>query len=104
MAIDLAQVPDLPREGREYDYDAYHAAGGDCVLVPLEIVFRNAVPVGSSLRRRTEPADHGLDLDSWPDGPIDLDEPVVEFSTKLEESDRYLDREEAARIAGKADL
>jgi phosphoribosylaminoimidazole-succinocarboxamide synthase len=102
MAIALTQVPDLPRAGEEYDYDSYHAAAGENYLVPLEVVFRNRVPVGSSLRRRTDPGDHGLDLDSWPDHQVDLPEPIVEFSTKYEESDRYLDREEAARIAGKA--
>ncbi|GAB3667525.1 phosphoribosylaminoimidazolesuccinocarboxamide synthase [Halopiger thermotolerans] len=104
MAIDLTQVPDLPNEGREYDYDSYHEAAGENYLIPLEIVFRNRVPVGSSLRRRTEPADHGLDLDEWPDDAVDLDEPIVEFSTKYEEGDRYLDREEADSIAGEADV
>ena len=104
MVIDLVTVPELPHDGRTYNYDAYHAAGGECYLVPLEVVFRNTVPVGSSLRRRTEPADHGLDLDAWPEAPVDLDEPIVEFSTKYEEGDRYLDREEAQAIAGRADL
>jgi phosphoribosylaminoimidazole-succinocarboxamide synthase len=104
MAIDLTQVPELPREGREYDYDAFHAAAGDNYLIPLEVVFRNSVPVGSSLRRRTDPADHGLDFEEWPDGVVQLEEPIVEFSTKYEESDRYLSRAEANRIAGTADL
>ncbi|WP_134671397.1 phosphoribosylaminoimidazolesuccinocarboxamide synthase [Halorussus marinus] len=104
MAIDLTQVPDLPRTGREYDYDAYHAAAGDNYLVPLEVVFRNSVPVGSSLRRRAEPSDVGLDFEEWPDGVVQLEEPLVEFSTKYEESDRYLSRREADRIAGKADV
>ena len=104
MAIDLTRVPDLPHDGREYDYDAYHEAGGGNYLIPLEIVFRNRVPEGSSLRRRTDPADHGLALEAWPDEVVDLEEPIVEFSTKYEESDRYLDREEADRIAGRADL
>jgi len=104
MAIDLTQVPDLPREGRDYDYDAFHAAAGDNYLIPLEVVFRNSVPVGSSLRRRTAPADHGLDFEEWPDGVVQLEEPIVEFSTKYEESDRYLSRAEADRIAGRADL
>ncbi len=102
MAIDLTQVPDLPHEGRDYDYEAYHADAGENYLVPLEIVFRNRVPVGSSLRRRTDPADHGLEFDSWPAEAVDLDEPIVEFSTKYEEGDRYLDREEADDIAGEA--
>jgi len=106
MAISLTQVPDLPYEGPEagYDYDAFHAAGGENYLVPLEVVFRNRVPVGSSLRKRTTPADVGLDGDEWPDEPVDLPEPVVEFSTKYEEQDRYLPREEADRIAGVASI
>jgi phosphoribosylaminoimidazole-succinocarboxamide synthase len=104
MAIDLVTVPDLPHDGRDYDYDAYHAAGGDHYLVPLEIVFRNAVPVGSSLRSRADPRDVGLDRADWPDDDVSLPEPVVEFSTKFEDGDRYLDRAEADRIAGNAAL
>jgi len=104
MAIELTQVPDLPFEDGTYDYDAYHAAGGENYLVPLEIVFRNTVPEGSSLRSRTTPADHDLDFDAWPDEPVALAESIVEFSTKYEKQDRYLDRAEADRIAGKADL
>ncbi len=103
MAIDLTRVPDLPFDGG-YDYDAYHDATGSNYLVPLEIVFRNRVPVGSSLRARSAPGDHGLDGDEWPDDPVTLPEPVVEFSTKYEEQDRYLDRAEADRIAGRADI
>jgi phosphoribosylaminoimidazole-succinocarboxamide synthase len=104
MAIDLTRVPELPHEGRAYDYDAFHAAAGGNYLVPLEIVFRNRVPVGSSLRSRTTPEAVGLDGEAWPEEAVDLPEPVVEFSTKFEESDRYLDRAEAERIAGRADL
>jgi phosphoribosylaminoimidazole-succinocarboxamide synthase len=104
MAIELTQVPDLPHDGREYDYDAYYADAGENHLIPLEVVFRNTVPVGSSLRSRADPADFGLDHDEWPDGVVDLPEPVVEFSTKLEESDRYLDRSETDRVAGPVDV
>jgi len=110
MVIELTQVPDLLFDGETaddpsgYDYAAYHAAAGENYLVPLEIVFRNRVPVGSSLRSRTDPAAHGLDLAEWPDEPVDLAEPVIEFSTKYEEQDRYLTREEADRIAGAADI
>jgi phosphoribosylaminoimidazole-succinocarboxamide synthase len=100
MAIQLTQVPDLPHDGRDYDYDAYYAEAGDNHLIPLEIVFRNTVPVGSSLRSRADPADFDLDFEAWPEEVVDLPEPVVEFSTKLEESDRYLDRAEADEIAG----
>ncbi|MGQ4557450.1 phosphoribosylaminoimidazolesuccinocarboxamide synthase [Halobellus sp. GM3] len=114
MAIALTQVPELPYLGDgEYDYDAYHAAAGENYLIPLEVVFRNTVPVGSSLRSRGSPAAYGVDADEygleadageWPDEVVDLPEPVVEFSTKYEEQDRYLSREEADLIAGVADL
>ena len=106
MVIELTQVPDLPYLAGEnaYDYDAYHAEAGENYLIPLEIVFRNTVPAGSSLRSRGSPRDYGLDADVWPDGVVDLPEPVVEFSTKYEEQDRYLDRAEAESIAGAAEL
>jgi len=104
MAVDLVNVPDLPFADGAYDYDAFYANAGSNYVVPLEIVFRNTVPVGSSLRSRGTPADYGLDADSWPDEPVALDDPVVEFSTKFEEQDRYLTRAEADRIAGDADV
>jgi phosphoribosylaminoimidazole-succinocarboxamide synthase len=104
MAIELTQVPDLPFEGGSYDYDAYHGEAGENYLVPLEIVFRNRVPVGSSLRKRTDPSDHGLEMTEWPDEAVDLPNAIVEFSTKYEEQDRYLSATEADEIAGKADI
>lgn len=104
MVIELTQVPDLPFRRGEYDYEAFHAAAKGNYLIPLEIVYRNTVPVGSSLRTRSTPADHGLGFDEWPAEPVSLADPIVEFSTKFEEQDRYLTREEAAMIAGQADL
>ncbi|SFR51653.1 phosphoribosylaminoimidazolesuccinocarboxamide synthase [Halogeometricum limi] len=105
MVIELTQVPDLPYVGGgEYDYEAYHEDAGENYLIPLEIVFRNTVPVGSSLRTRGSPDDYGLDADEWPDESVDLPAPVVEFSTKYEEQDRYLGRDKAAEIAGAAEL
>ncbi len=108
MAIELTQVPDLPYRGGSgedaYEYDAYHAAAGDNYLIPLEIIFRNTVPVGSSLRKRGQPADYGLEYAEWPAQTVALPEPVVEFSTKYEEQDRYVGREEAERIAGRASV
>jgi phosphoribosylaminoimidazole-succinocarboxamide synthase len=102
MAIELTRVPDLPFDGTtgEYGYDAFHDEGGSNYLVPLEIVFRNAVPPGSSIRSRYEPSDLGVDADGWDDGTVELDEPLVEFSTKFEEKDRYLDDQEALTVSG----
>ncbi|MFC4357610.1 phosphoribosylaminoimidazolesuccinocarboxamide synthase [Halobium salinum] len=103
MAIDLVQVPNLAYD-TEYDYEGFYDEVGSNYLIPLEIVFRNTVPVGSSLRSRGEPADYELDGDDWPDEPVSLPEPVVEFSTKFEEQDRYLTREEAGAISGPAEI
>ncbi|MFW5939738.1 MAG: phosphoribosylaminoimidazolesuccinocarboxamide synthase, partial [Halolamina sp.] len=103
-AIDLTVVPELPHGDDGYDYETFHASAGSHYLVPLEIVFRNEVPVGSSLRSRRSPGDVGLDRDRWPDEPVSLPEPIVEFSTKFEEQDRYLDPDDAAAIAGRANL
>lgn len=104
MAVAAARRPELPHDGAGYDYAAYHAAAGDGYVVPLEVVFRNAVPPTSSLRDRYTPREAGLDRESWPEGTADLPDPLVEFSTKFEAQDRYLDREEASKIAGQADL
>lgn len=104
MEIELTRVPELPYSGSRYDYDAYHAATGNNYLIPLEIVFRNSVPVGSSLRNRKSPDDVGLQLDQWPDDRVTLPQPVIEFSSKYEEQDRYLSRQEAATVAGVADI
>jgi phosphoribosylaminoimidazole-succinocarboxamide synthase len=102
MAIELTRAPELPFDettGR-YDYDAFHDEGGENYLVPLEVVFRNAVPPGSSIRSRYEPHEVGIDADDWGQDTVALEEPLVEFSTKFEEKDRYLDDEEARRVSG----
>ncbi|MDZ7688169.1 MAG: phosphoribosylaminoimidazolesuccinocarboxamide synthase [Halobacteriales archaeon] len=103
MAVELTQVPELrfDEETGEYDYDRFHAEGGENYLVPLEVVFRNAVPPGSSLRSRYEPSELGIDADDWMENEtVALEEPLVEFSTKFEEKDRYLDDDEARRVSG----
>lgn len=75
------------------------------ILVPLECIFRFGMPAGSSLRRRLEriPDYHRqLGLSKKPrDGQM-LTQPVVEYSSKLEPSDRYLPYEWAINIAGLA--
>ena len=104
MVIDLTQTPALPQHDAGFDYAAYHTAGGAHHLVPLEIVFRNAIPPASSVRGRLPPSACGLDRAEWPSGTVHLDAPLIEFSTKFEPQDRYLEREEAAAVAGPAEL
>lgn len=85
-----------------WDYSAYKNSPVNC-LVPLEVVFRFAVPAGSSLpaRLKSDPAymkDSGLH--EVPEFGATFSRPVIEFSTKLEDSDRYLYRAEAQGISG----
>ncbi len=79
-------------------------------MLPLEIIFRNEIsPVGSLYRRLRDgsanPRRYGLPENFKPeDGRmITLSEPIVEFSTKIEEHDRYIDDDEAIRISGISD-
>lgn len=59
-------------------------------LVPLEVIFRWGVPRGSSLLKRNP----GL-----VEGQL-FDEPLIEFTTKLERQDRLLTEAEAVEISG----
>ncbi len=104
MEIDLANVPDLPYKDGKYNYDVFHRNAEKIFVIPLEIIFRNFIPIESSLRDRKTPSEVGLSYDGWPQELIKLDKPIVEFSTKFEEKDRYLDKESADRIAGNADI
>jgi phosphoribosylaminoimidazole-succinocarboxamide synthase len=72
-------------------------------LVPLQVIFRNLIPEGSSVLRRLRlgrltPSDIGLAEAPRP-GTV-LERPSLEYTTKLEEIDRFVDREEAAAIGG----
>ncbi|NUM88690.1 MAG: hypothetical protein HUU37_05765 [Bdellovibrionales bacterium] len=82
----------LPRrEKQAYDYADYSGSPTG-VLVPLEVVFRLGAPEGSSFLGRAQ-ADGVKAGDRFP-------VPVVEFFTKLEPTDRFLTRKEAAETAG----
>lgn len=96
----------LRPEGRQkdkkliWDYSAYQKRPKD-TLVPLEVIFRFGVPEGSSLLKRTGDVAYCRDIGLLaPPSPGDRFEvPVIEFSTKLENKDRYLTYAEAASIA-----
>ncbi|MCR4335046.1 MAG: phosphoribosylaminoimidazolesuccinocarboxamide synthase [archaeon] len=67
-------------------------------LVPLEIIFRNSLPKGSSVFKRLEngsltPDD--LDLEETPLPGHKFEKPFIDVSTKLEPIDRYLSWDEA---------
>lgn len=84
-----------------YDYSRYKPSLTN-FLIPLEIIYRNGLPEGSSIFRRLEqgakPEDFGLDHYPKPDEK--LGKPIFDVSTKLEEQDRYIDWAEAQKISG----
>ncbi len=100
MYIELVNVLEPEFVDGNYDYSIFSNPPVNNFLIPLEIIFRNRIPIGSSARRRYSPKDLGLDMEKWSDDPVSLDKPIIESSTKLEEQDRYIDDGEADRIVG----
>jgi phosphoribosylaminoimidazole-succinocarboxamide synthase len=89
-----------------YDYSAYTPNLKNS-LIPLEIIYRNGLPEGSSVFRRLEQGKvtfQELGLDHMPKPGERLAKPIFDVSTKLEETDRYVTWEEAARIAGLSNI
>lgn len=91
-----------------------HALGGQVInsylrkgwddstrLIPLEVVFRFGMPKGSSLVERLTPEyARQLGLSGVPREGELFSQPVVEFFTKLEDTDRFLTWEQALNYAG----
>jgi phosphoribosylaminoimidazole-succinocarboxamide synthase len=101
-----------------YDYSFFTANRGrlNNYLVGLEVIFRNGLPLGSSVFATIEklksaaPADAGgpalrellagLGLEGEPVPGQMLPRPIMSFSTKLESGDRNLEEGEAREISG----
>jgi phosphoribosylaminoimidazole-succinocarboxamide synthase len=87
--------------GLRYDYSVYTPELSN-FLIPLEVIYRNGLPEGSSVFKRLEqgllePEDLGLD--HYPVPGEKLEVPVFDLSTKLEKGDRYVTWLEAKEIA-----
>lgn len=87
-------------DGEHYNYEKYKSKPVNA-LVPLEVIFRLGLPPGNSLSKRLGP-----DLAKWKALGFDavhesglMKIPFIDFSTKLERGDRYLDYQEAQGIA-----
>jgi phosphoribosylaminoimidazole-succinocarboxamide synthase len=88
-----------------HDYSVYTPNLKNC-LIPLEIIYRNGLPEGSSVFKRLEQGKitlKDLGLDHYPKPGEQLAKPIFDVSTKLEETDRYVTWQEAQRIAGLTD-
>jgi phosphoribosylaminoimidazole-succinocarboxamide synthase len=85
-----------------YDYSMYTSSLKNC-LIPLEIIYRNGLPEGSSVFKRLAQGKitlKDLGLDHTPKPGERLAKPLFDVSTKLEEADRYVTWDEARKIAG----
>jgi len=88
-----------------YDYSVYTPKLKN-YLIPLEIIYRNGLPEGSSVFKRLEQGLVTLEelgLDHYPKVGERLSKPIFDVSTKLEEGDRYVSWKEAKKIAGLTD-
>ncbi|MGA2768694.1 MAG: phosphoribosylaminoimidazolesuccinocarboxamide synthase [Candidatus Bathyarchaeia archaeon] len=106
MEIDLVNVfrpKAVMKDGRlHYNYRMYTPNLRN-FLIPLEIIYRNGLPEGSSVFKRLEEGVitiETLGLDHYPMPGERLSKPIFDVSTKLEEADRYLTCDEAREIAG----
>ena len=85
-----------------HDYSMYTSNLKNC-LIPLEIIYRNGLPEGSSIFKRLAQGKvtlKDLGLNHQPKPGEALAKPIFDVSTKLEETDRYLTWTEAQKIAG----
>jgi phosphoribosylaminoimidazole-succinocarboxamide synthase len=106
MEVNLVNVfkPDMQSEQGKltYNYGVYSSKLRNC-LIPLEIIYRNGLPEGSSVFKRLEQGKttpKELGLDRYPKPGERFAKPIFDVSTKLEQTDRYLTWEEAKKIAG----
>ena len=89
----------------QHDYSVYNSSLKNC-LIPLEIIYRNGLPEGSSVFKRLAQGKitlKDLGLDHQPKPGENLAKPIFDVSTKLEETDRYVTWAEAQKIAGLTD-
>jgi phosphoribosylaminoimidazole-succinocarboxamide synthase len=102
MEVKLVRVVQPPCADNQYDYSVYRREKGN-FLIPLEVIYRNSLPPGSSIFKRLKEGqitlrDLGLDKDPVPHQK--LEKPIFDVSTKLEITDRYLTWSEAREITG----
>ncbi len=105
MVVKLVRVIRPKMDGKGYDYSVFLNQKAN-YLIPIEVIYRNSLPEGSSVFKRLEkgeitPQDIGLNF--YPKPGEKLKKPMLDFSTKLEDLDRYMRPDEAKRISGLSD-
>ena len=105
MQVTLVNVIKPELIGNAYDYSCFKPTDTN-FLIPLEIIYRNALPSGSSIFRRLQEGSltlQELGLEVMPGANDRLKEPILDVSTKLEATDRYLSWREAQKMANLKD-
>jgi len=105
MEVKLIRVIKPGIKGDRYDYSMYPEGEGN-FLIPLEVIYRNSLPSGSSVFSRLERGEitpQDLGLESMPVPDQKLDRPILDVSTKLEITDRYITWDEARQISSLSD-
>lgn len=84
-----------------YDYTIYKKEKVN-FLIPLEVIYRNSLPEGSSVFKRLKEGTLKLEdigLKEMPYPGQKLEKPIIDISTKLELTDRYITWKEAKEMA-----
>lgn len=101
MEVKMVRVLKPTKKELIYDYSAYKNEKNN-FLIPLEIIYRNSLPQGSSVFKRLEEGSlklEDLNLTKMPVPGQELEKPLLDVSTKLESSDRYMNWNEAKEIS-----
>lgn len=101
MMVSLVNVYKPTLNGNNYDYSIYKSLKNN-YLIPLEIIYRNYLPKGSSVFNRLSKGEisfKDLGLDTMPEPDTKLTKPMIDFSTKLEITDRYISHSNAQEIS-----
>lgn len=100
-AVDVLRPSENIVDGKlKYDYTSYKDSPTNA-LVPLEIIFRFGVPEGSSLLKRAKSPEYRKSIGLLNELKVNdrFENPIIEYSTKLEMTDRYLTKNEAYEIS-----
>jgi phosphoribosylaminoimidazole-succinocarboxamide synthase len=101
MQVSLVRVIKPNNKNGIYEYSMYTGHETN-FLIPLEVIYRNSLPAGSSVFKRLKSGSLKLEdigLNAMPSPNDKLSEPILDVSTKLEITDRYMSWKEAQQIS-----
>lgn len=102
MEFKLFRVITPQQKNDSYDYSIYRKERTN-FLIPLEVIYRNSLPEGANLLKRLKDGklklkDIGFERIPLPEEKLKT--PLLDVSTKLESTDRYITWKEAEKLTG----